>query len=61
MFNETFGSGNGQRLDIIPWLKLFKTKDSNRLETALCMRDTFWKEHLIQNMVCGFGFAFVSL
>lgn len=51
MFNETFGSGDGQRLDIIPWLKLFKTKDSNRLETALCMRDTFWKEQLIQNMV----------
>lgn len=42
LFNETFGAGDGKRLDVIPWLRFGQNKESRRLETALNIRDRLW-------------------
>jgi hypothetical protein len=43
LFNEIYGSGEGKRLDIIPWLKFGLSKETLRLEKALSIRDELWK------------------
>lgn len=43
MFNEIYGSGEGKRLDIIPWLKFGQSRETMQLEKALGIRDRLWK------------------
>lgn len=49
LFNETYGSGDGKRLDIIPWLRFGQNKETRRLERALDMRDRLWTSLIEQN------------
>ncbi|XP_061198221.1 steroid 17-alpha-hydroxylase/17,20 lyase-like [Saccostrea echinata] len=49
LFNETYGSGDGKRLDIIPWLRFGQNKETRRLEQALNIRDRLWKSLIEQN------------
>lgn len=42
LFNETFGAGDGKRLDVMPWLRFGQNKETRRLETALNVRDRLW-------------------
>ena len=47
LFNETFGAGDGKRLDVIPWLRFGQNEETRRLEKALGIRDRLW-DSLIQ-------------
>lgn len=42
LFNETFGAGDGKRLDVIPWLRFGQNEETRRLEKALGIRDCLW-------------------
>ncbi|KAH9515766.1 hypothetical protein Btru_011942 [Bulinus truncatus] len=47
LFNDTFGAGCPREMDFLPWLsKLGLHKYSERLDTALSLRDEFWEEEL---------------
>ncbi|KAK3741939.1 hypothetical protein RRG08_024687 [Elysia crispata] len=47
MFNDTFGTGSGQKADSVPFLcELGLTNFSKRLDYVLKMRDRFWDQQL---------------
>lgn len=54
LFNETFGAGDGKRLDVIPWLRFGQNEETRRLEKALGIRDCLWdslvKRHRMVNL-----------
>ncbi|KAK3603399.1 hypothetical protein CHS0354_009380 [Potamilus streckersoni] len=46
LFNHTFGSGSGSRLDMIPWLHILRNQDFSVLKTALNLRNSFWEDKI---------------
>ncbi|KAL3860289.1 hypothetical protein ACJMK2_010430 [Sinanodonta woodiana] len=46
LFNHTFGSGSGSRLDVIPWLHILRNQDFSVLKSALKLRNSFWEDRI---------------
>ncbi|ESO94963.1 hypothetical protein LOTGIDRAFT_63600, partial [Lottia gigantea] len=45
-FNEVFGSGSSRKIDFIPWLRRFGSREQTKLMEALKLRDDIWNKEI---------------